>query len=97
MPKSYWSATAVNKSTPVPTLAYIALGSNLGDRAAYLARARAAIAALPGTRLAGEGCLVQINVSARSVGETKVIVVSPHVCVNVWADGACVSARAGGA
>jgi 2-amino-4-hydroxy-6-hydroxymethyldihydropteridine diphosphokinase len=31
--------------------AAIALGSNLGDRAASLARARAAIAALPGTRL----------------------------------------------
>ena len=36
------------------TIAYIALGSNLGDRAAYLARARAAIAALPDTRLLGE-------------------------------------------
>ena len=32
-------------------MAYIALGSNLGDRDAHLARARAAIAALPGTRL----------------------------------------------
>lgn len=30
---------------------YVALGSNLGDRAATLARARAAIDALPGTRL----------------------------------------------
>ena len=28
---------------------YVALGSNLGDRAAYLAAARAALAALPGT------------------------------------------------
>jgi 2-amino-4-hydroxy-6-hydroxymethyldihydropteridine diphosphokinase len=37
-----------------PTTAYIALGSNLGDRAAYLARARAAIGALPHTRLVGE-------------------------------------------
>jgi 2-amino-4-hydroxy-6-hydroxymethyldihydropteridine diphosphokinase len=36
------------------TTADIALGSNLGDRAAYLARARAAIAALPDTRLIGE-------------------------------------------
>jgi 2-amino-4-hydroxy-6-hydroxymethyldihydropteridine diphosphokinase len=36
------------------TVAYIALGSNLGDRAGYLARARAAIAALRGTRLVGE-------------------------------------------
>ena len=35
-------------------MAYIALGSNLGDRAARLARARAAIAALPETRLLAE-------------------------------------------
>lgn len=35
-------------------IAYIALGSNLGDRAAYLARARGAIAALPGTQVVGE-------------------------------------------
>jgi 2-amino-4-hydroxy-6-hydroxymethyldihydropteridine diphosphokinase len=33
--------------------AYVALGSNLGDREAHLAFARSAIAALPGTRLAG--------------------------------------------
>jgi len=32
-------------------IAYIALGSNLGDREAYLDSARSAIAALPGTRL----------------------------------------------
>lgn len=32
-------------------VAYVALGSNLGDRAAYLAAARDAIAALPGTRV----------------------------------------------
>lgn len=32
-------------------IAYIALGSNLGDREAYLERARSALAALPGTRL----------------------------------------------
>ena len=32
-------------------VAYIALGSNLGDRGGYLARARAAIAALPATTL----------------------------------------------
>lgn len=31
--------------------AYIALGSNLGDRVGHLAAARAALAALPGTRL----------------------------------------------
>jgi 2-amino-4-hydroxy-6-hydroxymethyldihydropteridine diphosphokinase len=34
-----------------PELAYIALGSNLGDRAAHLTAARAALAALPTTRL----------------------------------------------
>ena len=34
-----------------PELAYIALGSNLGDRAAHLAAARAALAALPATRM----------------------------------------------
>ncbi|GJG88586.1 2-amino-4-hydroxy-6-hydroxymethyldihydropteridine diphosphokinase [Gemmatimonadetes bacterium T265] len=32
---------------------YVALGSNLGDRGGYLARARAALAALPRTRVAG--------------------------------------------
>lgn len=32
-------------------IAYIALGSNLGDRQAYLAQARAALAALPGSRI----------------------------------------------
>ncbi|HEX6536334.1 MAG TPA: 2-amino-4-hydroxy-6-hydroxymethyldihydropteridine diphosphokinase [Gemmatimonadaceae bacterium] len=32
-------------------IAYIALGSNIGDRAAHLERARAALAALPRTRL----------------------------------------------
>jgi 2-amino-4-hydroxy-6-hydroxymethyldihydropteridine diphosphokinase len=34
-----------------PERAYIALGSNLGDRAGHLAAARAALAALPQTRL----------------------------------------------
>jgi 2-amino-4-hydroxy-6-hydroxymethyldihydropteridine diphosphokinase len=33
---------------------YLALGSNLGDRAAYLDKARAALAALPGTRILAE-------------------------------------------
>lgn len=32
-------------------VAFVALGSNLGDRAAFLARAREAMASLPGTRL----------------------------------------------
>jgi 2-amino-4-hydroxy-6-hydroxymethyldihydropteridine diphosphokinase len=35
-------------------IAYIALGSNLGDRHAYLARAREAIAAIPETRIIAE-------------------------------------------
>jgi 2-amino-4-hydroxy-6-hydroxymethyldihydropteridine diphosphokinase len=35
----------------VAELAWIALGSNLGDRARYLAQARAALAALPDTTL----------------------------------------------
>ncbi len=34
-----------------PAVADVALGSNLGDRAAHLAAARAAVAALPGTRV----------------------------------------------
>lgn len=38
-------------------VAFIALGSNLGDRAAYLARARAALAALPGSRLLAESSI----------------------------------------
>jgi 2-amino-4-hydroxy-6-hydroxymethyldihydropteridine diphosphokinase len=37
----------------VRDVAYIALGSNLGDRAAHLARARTALTALPGSRLLG--------------------------------------------
>jgi 2-amino-4-hydroxy-6-hydroxymethyldihydropteridine diphosphokinase len=32
-------------------VAYVALGSNLGDRDGYLARARQALAAIPGTRV----------------------------------------------
>jgi 2-amino-4-hydroxy-6-hydroxymethyldihydropteridine diphosphokinase len=35
-------------------LAYIALGSNLGDRDQFLARARLALAALPGSRVVAE-------------------------------------------
>ena len=34
-----------------PVRAYVALGSNLGDRSAHLERARAGLAALPGTVL----------------------------------------------
>lgn len=35
-------------------IAYIALGSNLGDRDHFLTRARAALAALPGSRVVAE-------------------------------------------
>ena len=38
-------------------IAYIALGSNLGDRAGELARAREAIAALPDTRVLRESAI----------------------------------------
>jgi len=38
----------------VPDIAYIALGSNLGDRSAYLARARDAIRAIPECRVLAE-------------------------------------------
>jgi 2-amino-4-hydroxy-6-hydroxymethyldihydropteridine diphosphokinase len=37
-----------------PDIAYVALGSNLGDREAHLARARRALACLPRTRLVAE-------------------------------------------
>ncbi len=45
----------------MPDIAYIALGSNLGDRAAHLAAARAALEALPHSRV----------ISASSVEETE--------------------------
>jgi 2-amino-4-hydroxy-6-hydroxymethyldihydropteridine diphosphokinase len=45
----------------MPDTAYIALGSNLGDRAAHLAAARAALEALPDSRV----------ISASSVEETE--------------------------
>ena len=48
MPK--WSSTAVDP-VEMRDVAYIALGSNLGDRAAYLARGRAGLAAVPCSRL----------------------------------------------
>ena len=38
----------------MPEIAYVALGSNLGDRAGFLALARQSLAALPGTRLVAE-------------------------------------------
>ena len=38
-------------------VAYVALGSNLGDRHAYFARARAALAALPKSRVIAESSI----------------------------------------
>jgi 2-amino-4-hydroxy-6-hydroxymethyldihydropteridine diphosphokinase len=38
-------------------VAYIALGSNVGDRVAYLSRARAALAALPDSRIVAESSI----------------------------------------
>ena len=38
-------------------IAYVALGSNLGDRDQYLARARAALAALPHSRVVAESSI----------------------------------------
>jgi 2-amino-4-hydroxy-6-hydroxymethyldihydropteridine diphosphokinase len=38
-------------------IAYVALGSNLGDRDKYLAAARRALASLPGTRLIAESAV----------------------------------------
>ena len=38
-------------------VAYIALGSNVGDRVAYLSRARAALAALPDSRVVDESSI----------------------------------------
>jgi 2-amino-4-hydroxy-6-hydroxymethyldihydropteridine diphosphokinase len=51
MPKSS-SSDAVT-----PDVAYVALGSNLGDRAAYLAQARERLARIPATRLIGESTI----------------------------------------
>lgn len=42
-----------------PVTAYVALGSNLGDRHAHLEAAFAALAALPGTRLLGRSALYE--------------------------------------
>jgi 2-amino-4-hydroxy-6-hydroxymethyldihydropteridine diphosphokinase len=44
-------ATRDNASAPAAILAYVSLGSNLGDRAAHLARALAALSASPGIEL----------------------------------------------
>jgi 2-amino-4-hydroxy-6-hydroxymethyldihydropteridine diphosphokinase len=44
-------------AAPVPDVAFVALGSNLGDRTSYLARARTALAALPDSRVIGESSI----------------------------------------
>jgi 2-amino-4-hydroxy-6-hydroxymethyldihydropteridine diphosphokinase len=41
----------------VPEISYVALGSNLGDRAGYLASARAALSLLPATELIAASCV----------------------------------------
>jgi 2-amino-4-hydroxy-6-hydroxymethyldihydropteridine diphosphokinase len=41
----------------VVDVAFVALGSNLGDRAGFLSRARAALAALPGSRIVAESSI----------------------------------------
>ena len=44
-----------DETKPVaPAIAYVALGSNMGDRARHLAEARAALAALPDSRILRE-------------------------------------------
>lgn len=43
----------------VPVLAYVALGSNVGDRAAHLAAARAAMAGLPATSIVATSRVVE--------------------------------------
>ena len=42
-------------------VAYIALGSNLGDRDGHLSRARAALAGMPGIRLIGESSIEETD------------------------------------
>lgn len=42
-------------------IAYIALGSNIGDRAAYLARARSALATLPESRIVAESSIEETD------------------------------------
>jgi 2-amino-4-hydroxy-6-hydroxymethyldihydropteridine pyrophosphokinase len=42
-------------------VAFIALGSNVGDREGHLARARAALGALPGTRVIGQSSIEETD------------------------------------
>ena len=56
---------------PAPQRAYVALGSNLGDRAEHLRAGRAALEALPDTTLVAESAVeetapVKINLSRRT-------------------------------
>lgn len=46
-------------ATPSPVVAYVALGSNLGDRHGHLAAAFAALEKLPGTRLVARSGLYE--------------------------------------
>lgn len=46
-------------ATVAPVTAYVALGSNLGDRHGHLEAAFAALAALPGTRLLGRSAVFE--------------------------------------
>jgi 2-amino-4-hydroxy-6-hydroxymethyldihydropteridine diphosphokinase len=52
---SHWEARWSTRRSPsnanVPEVVFIALGSNLGDRSAYLAAARAALTLVPGVEL----------------------------------------------
>jgi 2-amino-4-hydroxy-6-hydroxymethyldihydropteridine diphosphokinase len=48
------AAAGARRADVVLDVAYVALGSNLGDRQGYLARARRALASIPHTRLLAE-------------------------------------------
>jgi 2-amino-4-hydroxy-6-hydroxymethyldihydropteridine diphosphokinase len=50
---------ALKSSVPSAATAYIALGSNLGDRRGHLEAAFAALAALPGTRLLARSAIFE--------------------------------------
>lgn len=45
----------------MPEIAYVALGSNVGDRAGHLERARQAIGRLPDTRIVGESSVEETD------------------------------------